>query len=36
MNCKPCRHCGYETELIDGLCPQCHAEYMGWVNQEGD
>jgi predicted Zn-ribbon and HTH transcriptional regulator len=23
-----CKHCGFEDELIDGLCPQCHAEYM--------
>jgi hypothetical protein len=26
-----CKHCGYETELIDDLCLQCHAEYMNWI-----
>lgn len=26
-----CQHCGFETELIHGLCPQCYADYMNWI-----
>lgn len=28
---RECQHCGSHAELIDGLCPQCYAEYMNWI-----